>query len=259
MEKLDDTWLIISIGSREYAVNKAYIQAVTELRHTQFVEVPKGRFIRGVYSIFSSNIVVVDGHKIAREPSQVDKRLSFCKKLSDTAISCKSWIETLEWIVITNNDDKSLVKLSDELSSWLAQQDFSYDVYMNKLFSRIKKHLLIVLNSGLELAKDRINGTIGIVDATSEFNNIKHDMQRYIMDNLDNLSEYYSSKISDMCLVVRVGDKTFGLSIDSVKMVTTTAVGVSRTKRTVLSAGLAVVGGAKYNILDLTKVGSLVI
>ena len=61
-----------------------------------------------------------------------------------------------------------------------------------------------------------------------------------------------------MCMIIKTGDSTFGLAIDSVKLVAEDGVKIRGTKRTVLSAGVANINNIDYNILDLTKIKNII-
>lgn len=258
MNKLEDTWVIIAIGKREYAINQSYIKAFTDLSRCTFVKEAQGRFLRGTYTIFGSNIVVIDGHKIAREPSQIDRRLNFCKHLSDIKLKCISWLDTLDWIAMTGENDKKFYKLLEEIIGELGSTRFPHDKYMDKLIVKASEHMNICASRAHSVVEARTNKKMTITEADAQTNAVRREVERYVLDNLDNIAEYNTNQITSMCIVIQVGDKTFGMTIDSVKSIAEQDVQVSRNKRTVLSAGVATVDNVKYNIMDLTKVGGLV-
>lgn len=257
-ESISGTWVIITVGNREYAINSSYIQSFTELKHHMFMKEAQAKFVRGTYNIFNSDIIVIDGHKLAKQASQTDRRLKFCKRISDINLKCRSWIDTLDWVVITNETDPKLDKLSREIHEWFDSQSFVDDKYMDRLFKRASEHISIIISRGYRIVEARKKQVKGVTESEAELSDIRKEINRYVSDTLENMAEYYSSQITDLCMIVKASGKIFGLSIDSVKLIADEGVRVTASKRTVLSAGLAVIDNSKYNILDLTKVGSLV-
>lgn len=255
---LSQTWVIIAIGKREYAINSNYIQAFTELKLENLIREAKTKFIKGTYKLFNSDIIVLDGHKIAREESQTDRRMEFCKNISNIILKYDALIDKLEWIIETGERDRYYTAYKDTIIEWFNSQDFKYDRYLDKMFTKAYDHTMIIATRADKIIKERYSGKYIYSELTYILDDIKREYNRHVKDNLNHIIDYYTSKISDMCMIIKTGDSTFGLAIDSVKLVAEDGVKIRGTKRTVLSAGVANINNIDYNILDLTKIKNII-
>lgn len=82
MGKLDNTWYIIAIGNREYAVNSSLVIGVAELKPTYFVKSDNKRFVYGYYTLFGKVMPVLDGFAIACESPNKETGTEFAKAIS---------------------------------------------------------------------------------------------------------------------------------------------------------------------------------
>lgn len=255
---LTETWVIIKIGNREYAINQAFIKAFTELKHEMFLAESKGQFIRGTYSIFNSEIIVLDGHKLARETSQNDIKLEFSEQLTSVKIAYRGFIDGIEWNIMTGEKDDKLSSYKSVICDWINNTTYAHDKYLDKLFNRIKEHIIINLSRLEKLVEDKQSGELDLGKSVTELETVRREANRHILDGLDNMIDYYNSRISEMCMVVSASGKNFGISIDSVELVTNNCKALTSTKRTTLSAGLVDIDSKKYNVLDLTKISKII-
>ena len=258
-KSLTDTWLVIKIGRREYAINSCFVKAVTELKHEGFIAESSGTFTRGIYKIFNADIPVIDGYKITREEAQNDSKLNFSKTMTDVKLTYMAWLDCVEWDIMYNSPDDSNDASSREkihyIETWMHNAKMYNDAYMDKLCSRIKENMLINMSRAKRLVEDRKSGSLGIYESNSELAEIRSHANRYIFDSIDNLIECYTSKMSELCVVVSASGKNFGICIDAVELVTDTNNKATSNQRTVLSAGTIEIRDKVYNVIDLTKLG----
>ena len=260
MRGLSDTWIIIRIGHREYAVNSVFVKAMTELKHEWFISESYGTFVRGIYNIFNADIPVLDGYKVACETHQNDTKLDFSKKITSIKLTYMSWLDNLEWLAMSTDSDGRWAsnEIQRNIENWLNTESFNYDEYLNKLFNRIKKYTLMNISRGNKLIEDRMGKTMGVMEAAKEIEAIRTEANRYILDALDNLIDAYTSKMSEMCIVVKASGRNFGLCIDSVELVVDVSNRATSIRKTNLSAGTIDIKGKTYNILDLTKLSKVI-
>ena len=257
---LSPTWIIIRIGKKEYAINSKYVKAITELKHETFIAESAGTFVRGIYNIFNTEIPVLDGYKIARETSLAEYKLNFSKRMTDAKIVYMSWLDTVEWMAMYVDPDGkwSLLEMQNNIENWTESTSFPHDDYLNKLYKKLIDNINITITMANKLVDGRLSKRIQVSEAIKEIEEIRRHAKRYILDAFDNLIDYYTSKISEMCVIVEAGKRNFGVCIDSVELISETPKLATGNKRTKLSAGTIEIKSKVYNVIDLTKLSKVI-
>lgn len=257
---LSPTWVIIRIGKREYAINSKYVKAVTELKHETFIAESTGTFVRGIYNIFNTEIPVLDGYKITKETSLAESKLDFSKRMTDIKMLYMSWLDTVEWMAMYADPDGkwSMMEMQNNIENWAENTSFPHDEYLNKLCKRLVEHINITTGMADKLIDSRLSKSIQVSDAINEINEIRKHAKRHVLDAFDNIIDCYTSKMSEMCIIVEANKRNFGMCIDSVELISETPKSATNNKRTVLSAGTIEVRNKVYNVIDLTKLSKVI-
>lgn len=260
MPKISKTWIIIGIGTKEYAVNHAYVTSIGELKPEQFVVESSLSFVKGIYKIYDLAIPVIDGYKMSNQNSLDDKKIAIAKRFNDFKVAYMEMIELAEWQVMSWDKDRDAqyLELIGRVTNMANSLDCSNDPYADKLMKRIKEHMLMNISRFNGLVNANRDGSIDASRILAEIEQIKKSSNRHVLDNLDNIRDFYTSRITEMCIVFHANEKDFGVSIDNIKIITEEIDELNHTKKTSISAGVVVINKQEYNVLDLTKLSKAV-
>ncbi len=257
MGKLDNTWYIIAIGNREYAVNSSLVIGVAELKPTYFVKSDNKRFVYGYYTLFGKVMPVLDGFAIACESPNKETGTEFAKAISSIKEDVHRLVDKGIWDV--SFGDNATVSVDTEAvyndaSRKLVELNYGGDKYLERLVKSVSTYL--------DANWYRIKSATKIKGAcarSKEIDEIERDIKLHVQLALDNISDVYSKNTTDMCLVVNTSRGTFGVCIDYIRnIVESTNQADTSNKMSKLSAGSIKISNKKYNVLDLAKVSSVI-
>ena len=259
MQDISNTWVIINIGKKSYALNSSYVDAITDLKNENYVAKNENNFVKGIYSIFSVNMPIIDGYKMSSQNSTDESKLEFSKTYNSCKVDYMLWMDSLELIImrVDEPNNESFNNTNKILGNWIVNGKEYSDAYLNKLLGRVKDAMEINLSRGNRLVETLKAGELTVTQASKEMDEIRKYSDRHILGYLDDAVDYYCSKVSEMCIVVKVKNKVFGISIDSIKMITE-ATEISNKRKTTISAGIVTIEGTEYTILDLTKLSRII-
>lgn len=258
MKDLSKSWIIINIGNRRYAVNTSYVTGFTALNSSDMLSMSNNRFIRGMYNIFNSETVVIDGHKIACEKSQDDYIDTFCRVVTSIKINVQCYLDYAAVAAIYDKETNNLEKHKYEIYEELEKIECNNDHYMTTLKEKSKFRVDVMCSRVNDLVESYRNGKISILNAIDKLSDVEKESRKYIYDTLDKMVEYIGKKKSEMCMIVSAGRKRFGISIDSIDIIDSEIAEIGTKKLSNLSAGSVKISDTLYNILDLTKISKLV-
>lgn len=257
MGKLDNTWYIIAIGNREYAVNSSLVIGVAELKPTYFVKSDNKRFVYGYYTLFGKVMPVLDGFAIACESPNKETGTEFAKAISSIKEDVHRLVNNGIWDVSFGDNatvSKDTEAMYESASRKLAELNYGGDKYIERLVKSVSTYL--------DANWFRIKATAKIksaCDRSNEIDEIERDVKLHVQMALDNISDVYSKNTTDMCLVVNTSRGTFGICIDYIRnIVESTNQADTSNKMSKLSAGSIKIGTKTYNVLDLAKVSSVI-
>lgn len=251
---ISKTWVIIKIGTREYAINSSYVKAVTELKHTDYIAEGSGQFSRGMYDIFHSDMPVIDGYRLTRETPKNSTKLEFSSQMTKIKLDYMAWLNCLDSAILSKDSESEseLRRLEEKLADFASTPSDYGDVYIDNLGTKLKENIILRLSRGGRIKEGR-----PINEALKEAEEIRRASERYVLEAIDNLIYAYTSKLSEMCIVLEVKGTAFGITIDSVEMIVDVDDKVINKKNTVLSTAIISIKGKEYNVLDLTKLKNI--
>lgn len=257
MGKLSPTWVVITLGTRKYAINSAYVQSINELSTALFKEPYYGStYVKGVYNIHNTPINVLDGRKIVGEKTIDQYKIESANKINELRVKHEAWLDAIEWELLTGDEhDRKADKTDEDLINFINTFKTD-DEKCKRLIDKIRQPLEIVhakAEKAIRLRKEK--GTFS--SAVDEITEIRRQSEYYIVKNLERLIDVLNEKITEMCVVVQVGNKTYGISVDDIDMITDKGEKLSDYARTLLSAGHVTIKSKEYNVLNLTKLANV--
>lgn len=257
MLELSPTWVVITIGNRKYAINSIYIQSIVKLSTAMF-KVPyySNGFIKGVYDIHGATITILDGRKIINERTIDECKIQCANKINSIRCKHESWIDAVESELITG---KELSKEADDsdLKEFLISSEYNYDDHINVIISKMKQPYEIVHALAIKALSSKREGR-SIDEINSLMREIRRQSNNYIIKNLEKILEVQTSKFNELCIIIKLHELVFGVSIDKIEMITEQVENLSNYAKTMLSAGNVDIKGINYNILNLTKLAKVV-
>ena len=256
-EKLAQAWAVISIGTRKYAVNVAYIQAIIELSNVMFKEpYYSSSFVKGVYNIHNTAVNVLDGRKVVGEGTVDEVKLHYSEFINSIITDHKAWMDSVEWELITGEPTEFSSKSTDsKLMEFIDSQQS--DVQIVRLMEKMRSPMETLHSMAKKHLEERKSGVL-ITDMAKIVDELRRQSENYIVKNLQKIIDINNDKVSEMCLVVKTKDVSFGISVDSIEMITEQADELTNTEKTRLSAGQITIKNKTYNILNLTKLAKVV-
>ena len=256
-----DTWIIIKIGKREYAVNSKYVTAVTELRNETLIIESTKNFVRGVYNIFNLETPVIDGYKLTKEQPKNDIKLLFSKELTELKIIITELLDSSELALVSDSQEE-IDEINRQIKNIIEKITPEYksfgDKYLDKLSNKLISNTMILLNRVSFVIQSKLDRRETFESSSNKLTSIRKECDRQIFDIIDNIIDCYNSRISEMCIIFKVTDLVFGISIDSVELVKETETKNDRNKRTILSMGTITIDEEVYNVLDLSKLKNII-
>lgn len=252
-----DTWMVITIGHRKYAVKSDFVVAVTELKHNTLIMETDIPFVRGKYSVFNVDLNIIDGYKITRETSKNATKLEFSKEMTSLKLDIEKFIDSAQLAIMMKDSSEydEIQKGSIEILDEVNGIHKSSDTYLNRLITRLIENSTIIVGRVGKLIVEYTKGTQGITSSINEIDLIKQEYTRKIHDLVDSIIDYYNSNISEMCIVFKTSKTSFGMTIDGIELIKDVENNVRRVQKTVLSMGTINILDTEYNVLDLAKLG----
>lgn len=256
---LSPTWVVIIIGKRKYAINTVYVQSIVELDKALFKEpYYNSTFVKGTYDIHGALVNILDGRKLICEKTIDERKLQFAQDINNIRCEHEAWLDSIEWELLTGDKlDESKIKSDNLLKDFLNNGIFS-DSQIKRLVDKIKQPYEIIHKQAEKALYDRHNNG-NINDAMNRLDELRRQSENYIVKNLDKIIDLNNEKITEMCVIVKAKDITFGISLDSIEMITEQAEKLSGTEKTKLSAGQVQIKGETYNVLNLTKLAKILL
>ena len=260
-KELSNTWIIIRIGKRKYAINSSYVKAITDVSKSQFITESSGAFVRGVYKVLDIDIPILDGHKIAREEQNDKSKINFAAEMTQLKINYIKWLDSVEWAVMYGNAESADIETSKYIQHWINEYSISgNDKYLEKQIARLKQYLSVSMPMCEDIVKRRKAHKLGITDALNELQSVRSDAKKFIEMGIDSIIEYHNETVSEFCIIVSANSRDFGITIDSIELIhDATEKANTNEQRTVLSTGTIEVNKNKYNVLGLTKLANLIV
>ena len=258
MVNLSPTWVVINIGNRKYAINTVYVQSIVKLESSDFKDISRvNRFIKGVYDIHGMIVNILDGRRLINEKTMEEFKVEHAGFINNIRCKHEAWLDSVEWELLTgeHSEGTSDDALGEFIESF--ERNNPEDIQMIRLVQKMKQPYSIIHKLADKTLKERANGG-GIIEATSIMHELRRQSESYILKNLDKLLELQTSKLSELCVIVKIRECIFGISIDSIDMITEQANNLSGYEKTRLSAGNVDIKGINYNILNLTKLSKVV-
>lgn len=259
MANLSPTWVIITIGNRKYAINTAYVQSILELNTVLFKEpFYKNTFVKGTYDIHGAIVNILDGRKLVCETTIDEKKMQFAQQINTLRCEHGAWLDSVEWELLTGEKlEYDNIKSDSKLGEFLANSIFS-DKQINRLVDKIRQPYNIIHQlSEKALTARRNGGSLG--DAMKSLDELRRQSENYIIKNLDKIIDINNGKLTEMCVIVKAKEITYGISVDSIDMITEQTGNLSGTEKTKLSAGQIQIKSETYNVLNLTKLAKILL
>ena len=258
-KKLSNTWVIISIGKRKYAINSEYIKGIVDYSKCKYVAESLGSFSKGIYNILGMDLVVLDGHRIAREESSQENRLIFLKDMTSIKINFNKVLDSVELAVIYCEAEFIDSSAKEALKDIQFPNIDPSNTSLNKMIGRLQQNITVYVALAAKLVKNRVDGAEDLCEATKDIDKLRSDAKKNVDDLIDSIVEAYNKSVTEMCLIVSTNSDDFALTFDKVEKTTEITGKVNiNDKRTLLSAGTLTIGGTNYNVLNLTKIASII-
>ena len=259
-KELSNTWIIIRIGKRKYAINSSHVKAITDVSRSQFITESRGAFVRGVYRVLNMDIPILDGHKIAREEPGDTSKVSFATDMTNLKINYLKWMDSVEWGVLYGDSESADEATEKSLQEWVDTCKIAGDRYLERQVDKLKQYLSVNMEMCSDLVKRRNKKKIGLAESITELDRYKDEGKKVIEATIDNIIDYHNESVVELCVIMSANSREFGMTIDSMELVheSPNKANVNE-QRTVLSTGTIEINNVKYNVLGLTKLANLIV
>jgi hypothetical protein len=260
-----DSWLILDIGKKQYAINAGYIKSVSTLNSGDFLSQSNKPFVRGIYKMLSSEIPVINGRKLVCEPTLAEENTRFTKELTDIKFDIMHWLDALDLAIFMGDNEslsyskESIDKIVYRVSNLKVEDNQYITSNINKLSKTLAQNMSRA-NSVIEKQMKKYSKSsieeIKTDEIYQELAEIRKNVEKYTYNIIDSIIEVFCQDKRETCVVIGLNDtqrRIFGIAVDRITYINSETCSVSKHEKTFLSAGVLTVESKEYNILNLSK------
>ena len=257
-DKMSDIWIVIGIGNREYAINKTYVASISKINPYDIIIDSNVKYIKGRYNILGSSLAVIDGHSIASEKSKYDSIGQYVASITDITIKYRKFIEDVENVIIEKDKRIDFELVKKEFSASVKSIDSLKDKFIEKQLGEMLNYGEMYIDYLGNLVYERLNGAT-LYSTLDNYKTACASIEKHVFKPANKIIESMNSKISEICIVLTIKNKRFGISADSVNHILSDCV-VYKSKLSNVSSGslYSPEQNKTYNIIDLTKIANVI-
>lgn len=215
---LSDTWVLVSCGEKRFALNYKYINSMEDFAQAFCLKATTITGIkRGVYSLLDLDIVVLDGRKLVGEKSIDTIKLNHSAYIDELKTELLQWLDDLDWAILSNKKVELDFK-KFKLHNWIMEETDNQDIKMIKKRMEIPYRELFILAE--DAVENRHNLSKGAQYSVNLSEEIKNNLDKYIIKPLGRACLAYNKNISENCLIITHNGVNYGLTVDNILAVT---------------------------------------
>lgn len=264
---MNEPWIIMKIGKKEYAINTEYVRSISVLKPEDFLCESVKPFVRGIYRLLNSEIPVINGRKIACEITVAEENASFSKDWTSIKIDIMHWLDAIDIEVFMGERSETSSK---SMMESIIDRINKLEIHNNKFIERTQSKILSLLLQNSTRAEALFNrrdkklkeaGSDEYLNSGKTYNElaaIRQNIERYVVDAIDSIVEVYCSDKTEYAIVIDLRGTIFALAVDQVLYKSNDNITVSTRENTFLSAGVLNCENTDYNIINISKLSKVI-